>query len=266
MKKSNLLLGLLIGLTIFSCSSDDSNNEENPSENLKLIKKITVTQNGTPQSIFSFEYSNNKLISLAEELDNKTEYNYSGNQLNYERRLEYNFGTSSYDSEYERTDFEYQNNILESDLVTENGNQIQKHDYALNSNGKMTRYDFYNFFNNQWNSGGSRLFEYISGNITEEIQTDNNDDIVFKHQYTYDDKKHPLINVDIQVRRQIWGYRLNSMNENNILSYSTYDMNDNLQSSYTYSYQYDSDGYPTEREKLESGTDQVIETIIYEYE
>jgi len=266
MKKLNLLLGILIGLTILSCSSDNSNNEESPSDKSKLIKKITITQNGTPQSIFTFEYSNDKLISLTEELDNKTEYNYSGNQLNYELRLEYNFSTSSYDLEYERTDFEYQSNILKSDLVTENGNYKEKQDYVLNTNGKMIEYDFYYYFINEWYSGGSRLFEYVSGNITKETQTDNNDNVVFKHQYTYDDKKHPLVNLDIQIRRQIWGYRLNSMNENNILSYSTYDGNDNLQSSFTYTYIYDNDGYPVEREKLESSTNQVIETILYKYE
>ncbi len=264
MNKLNLLIIILIGITILACSSDDNiQNAFNQSQ--KLIKKITVSQNGISQSILTFEYDNSKLVSLTNDLDRKTEYAYLGSQLDYESILEYNFQTEIYDLEYEQTDFEYENNILKSDVVTVNGNPIQKHDYFLQSSGKIVLYNFFNFTNNQWNSGGSRIFEYSYGNIIQEVQTDNTDAVVFKLQYTYDDKKHPLKNLDIQIKRRIWGYRLNAMNENNILSYATYDENNNLLSSFSYAYQYDADGFPIEREKTDSNG-QVVETISYEYE
>lgn len=271
MKKLNLFIVFIFGFLTLSCSSDDGNsddgnNDDNSNTNQKLIKKITISQNGDLQLIYTFEYNNAKLISLTEESNNKTEYNYNEEALSFERRLAYDFNSNTYNSEFERTDFEYTNGILISDLVTENDTPIQRHDYIINGDGKITQYDFFNFFNNQWNSGGSRFFEYSSGNISEEIQADNNGDVVFKYQYTYDNQNHPLINLDIQIRRQLWGYRLNSMNDNNILSYTSLDENNNIQSSFSYTYQYDSDDYPVQREKIDLNNDQVIETIDYEYE
>ncbi len=67
MKKLNLLLVILIGITIFSCSSDSNDDDNgNPEPNLKLIKKITVFENGIVQPIqtWTFDYNNNKLTSL----------------------------------------------------------------------------------------------------------------------------------------------------------------------------------------------------------
>ncbi len=41
MKKLNLLLGLLIGLTILACSSDSNNSYDDSDETVKLYKKAS---------------------------------------------------------------------------------------------------------------------------------------------------------------------------------------------------------------------------------
>ncbi len=85
MKKLNLLLGILVGLTIFACSSNDDSTEETENT-VKLYKKSEVYSNGNLTFDKTINYnSDNKIQSIiTNDYGYKTESitaNYSGNSI-----------------------------------------------------------------------------------------------------------------------------------------------------------------------------------------
>jgi hypothetical protein len=266
MKKLNLLLGILIGITIFSCSSESNDNDNgNPEPNLKLIKKITVFENGIVQPIqtWIFDYSNNRLTSLTLNNIVKREFNYSGNNLDFEQRFEYNSNNNAYDIEAERFDFEYENNVFSSRLESENGILTERDDYTLNSEGKTTQIDHFFYSNNQDTFSGSTIYEYSSGSIINRKQTFQNGGIAEENILTFDNNNSPFINLEMDVRRLISTFFFNALSDNNRLTYSTVEVNNNP--IFTYSYQYDLDNYPEEVIITRTDSNEEI-TMIYEYE
>lgn len=265
MKTLNLLGILLILFITLSCSSDDNTVIDNTSENSNLLKRIILQQNGDVATEWEFEYDNNLLISITNEFDEKLEYNYLENGfLDYEKTFLYNNADETYDIETEKKDFLYDNEILISDIVYENEQIIYGHNYILNDQGKIEEYIYYS--GSDLNSyGGKRIFEYESGNVTEQIQTDSNDDLANKYQYLFDSQKNPFLNLDIQIKRLFWFEGLNSMNYNNINSYTIFDSNDIQIVSYSYMYQYNDDGFPISRQKINNTNNEITEMVTFEY-
>ncbi len=65
MKKLNLLLGLLIGLTILACSSDNNNSYDDSDETVKLYKKASSFNSSILVSTQELFYNSNKQIETA---------------------------------------------------------------------------------------------------------------------------------------------------------------------------------------------------------
>jgi hypothetical protein len=268
MKKLNLLLGILIGITILSCSSDDGNtNNDNPNENnLKRITSLQIMENGNLVGQYDFEYENERLASLTEVGDERIVFSYSDDRIILAE--EFNFTGSEYNQLDETTTYTFENGLLVSDLeefIQGGGN---RHQYDFNSNGQITEYAFFQCPTNvnDCTPAGSRIFEYgTNNNIIKEAQTDNNSNIVFSTEYSnYDDKNHPFAGIDIEARRLFWNY-FQSMNFNNYSTLTRFDSNGTETGSSSFTFTYDNDDFPTEMTETNNTTnEQTVYNFIYE--
>jgi hypothetical protein len=146
MKKLNLLLGILIGLTIFSCSSDDSNPSEEPELNEK--KLIKVTEEGTYgiyEKLYIYDSDNN----VTEIESSFTEFGQTDSDLHntvfsYENNLivsaiNYEDGTL-----YKTYEFNYSNdNLIERIIYDSNGIEDEKLEFTYNSNNEIESFNYY---------------------------------------------------------------------------------------------------------------------------
>lgn len=139
-----------------------------------------------------------------------------------------------------------------------------RHEYEFNSNGQITKYDFFqcpsNF--NDCTPSGSRIFEYdMNNNIITETQTDNNSNIVFSREYSnYDDKNHPFAGINIEARRLFWNY-FQSMNFNNYSISTRFDTNGMEIGNSSFTFTYDNDDFPIE---MIETNEQTVYNFIYE--
>ena len=168
MKKLNLLLGLLIGITILSCSSDDNTPDSNDTE-LSISKWISknytfydntlniYTENPILQDSIEYIIANDKLISSSgiiydnnDELTFNSTITYSGNKIiqtkyfiNDVLGLEENYSYNSLDdlieykikegNEYLKSEFTYVNDTIYKSKYS----SIDDINYTLSSSGKI---------------------------------------------------------------------------------------------------------------------------------
>ncbi|SDR79439.1 hypothetical protein [Winogradskyella sediminis] len=266
MKKLNLLLGILIGITILSCSSDDGNNDNPNESNLKRIKSLQIMENGSLVRQYDFEYENERLASLTEVGDERIVFSYSDDRIILAE--EFNFTGSEYNQLDETTTYTFENGLLVSDLEEFIQGDGNRHQYDFNSNKQITEYAFFQCPNNlnDCTPAGSRIFEYsTNNNIITETQTDNNSNIVFSTEYSnYDDKNHPFAGIDIETRRLFWNY-FQSMNFNNYSMLTRFDSNGTETGSSSFTFTYDNDDFPTEMIETNNTTnEQTVYIFIYE--
>lgn len=228
------ILFLFLAMSTLSCSSDDSNSNEETSISFKL-KKITsgqqtleffyegnkltnVVENENPSSIYKTElvYENNKLIKLKRFINNVYQ---SNNDLFFQYTNE-NITTSS----------GYEDNILFS------------HQYSYNSLGQMitdAQYD-----DGVYNS--EETFTYLpNGNI----ESHSHSAFSGTYFFTYDNKSNPIYYTYPVSLSKIW-----AISKNNEISKST---------DFTYEYEYNSNNLPIKKISKMNGN--IIETEIYEY-
>jgi len=231
MKKTLILLLLL---SIFSCSSDDTSTTEEPSANFKLKKISSI------QETLEFSYDGNKLINVIETENQgsvyKTELVYENNKIVRLKRFINNVYQSNNDLFFEYTDDKisvssgYEDNILFS------------HQYEYNSLGQMitdAQYDD-GIYNSEEN------FTYTSdGNI----ETHSHTAFSGTHTYTYDSKSNPIYYAYPLSLSKIW-----AISKNNYLSKNT---------DLTYEYEYNSENLPIEKISKLNGN--IIETELFEY-
>jgi hypothetical protein len=275
MKILNLLLGIIIVFAIISCSSDGIIPNENPERSLKLIKKMTGFKNDEPWFTRTFEYDDNRLVTIQTE-NTITKYSYNEDNLTHIRTYTYNASTNAFDIEVSRYEFEYENNIIKSRFYYSNGVLIRRLDYSFNNDGKPDRIVSYRLENDQLNLESNTIYEYSTGNLvyrkeTFEPLTLDDEKQTQEDNATFDDKNSPFINLEINARREI-GQSLwyDALSDNNRLKYSRVGSffgttNNPLFGPYSYDYQYDSDNFPLKVTITELDFDNIF-TIFFEYE
>ena len=169
MKKPNLLLTILIGLSILSCSSDD---DDNPQTQISQLTKIEQRSfyNGTLEEKIIINYSNQKpeLWSFYDETNQLTftsEWNYStnGNLISIKGYLPDGSLSSESNISYDNS-----NRIIQTIRSEENNTYITSTNFIHNSDNTIT--------SNTDSNGNisSKIFEINNnGIIDKEIENGN---------------------------------------------------------------------------------------------
>lgn len=254
MKKLNLFIGILIGLTILSCSSDDNNgtDDQTPEEMTKLLKKMTFSGNGN-YSLTLFYNTDDKLdrIESAGTGDDFIKQFYYDNGVLDRAEFQDLNGVSDgsieqyvYDNGLliERQDFYNTTTLDERFLYSFNNSNIDNIQYI--GNGQTTYSEEYIFEYDSNNNVLSRKHDYLNTAISDQELT-----------FTYDNKKSPFLNLEpnIVLIDDFFSF------VNNPTSQILTDLSNNsVISEKNYTYTYDNDDYAISRT---DGT----ETITYEY-
>jgi hypothetical protein len=254
MKKLNLLLVLLIGLTILSCSADDNNgtDDQTPEETNKLLKKMAFSGNGN--------YSLTFFYNVDDKLDRIQSL---GTGDDFIKQFYYNNGT------LDKAEFQDLNAVSDGSIeryIYDNGQLIQRKDYFNNTTLDETfEYSFSSellnnikyFGFNETSFSKQSIFEYDSNSNVISRKTDyiNNSISDQELTFTYDGKKSPFLNFEpnIVLIDDFFSFK------NNPTSQILTDLsNDTVIFEKNYTYTYDNDDYATSRT---DGT----EIITYEY-
>lgn len=268
MKKLNILFIVLIGLTINSCSDENTNEVATPQNGKKLIK-INMTDNyGDYEDLFIYD-SNNNVI----EIDKKfTEFGETNSDLvkevfSYENNLvtsglTYRNGELSLSYE-----FNYSNNqLVEIISYTTNGTEDEKYEFNYNLNGEINSLNYYveedlqQVINFTYNNDGNII-------ITED-RTDYS-------EIQYDINPTPYDSFSYANKIIFARYNSNIINhicENNVTNeIRTYNKNSSNEQVYNYltTISYDSNNFPLSKTLVEINSNneqRTVRTISYEYE
>jgi YD repeat-containing protein len=194
MNKLKTILLLTLTLTIICCSNDDNDGNSQPNDNLILVKSI---DDGFK---INYTYSNGLLTNASgSDANNSLEinYTYDGNQNVASISSSETSGSDSFDFS---TNYTYDNTgrlssisnsqgqttaslTYDEDIVNFNGGAIQ---LELDSNGRVKRLTTNGFY---------KIFTYNNnGNLILNEEFDNNDVLIKKYEYNYDQNINPFFN------------------------------------------------------------------------
>ena len=242
---------LTAGAMISGCNKDDSGRE-------KLLKTITMSD-GT---FNTFEYDNQNRSTKVTSSKNGTHdhtsirtYNAGGDLTKYEYK--HSNPSNDYTVEFVKS--------ADGNTITITRKRSGQSDVistlSVNSNGYPTKHE-------EYRSGTrfERTYDYVNGNLTKtsEIRIDNM--LTSVVEYEYDNMKSINFNNKIQKWFMIWdgGVAGSQNNMTKRTSYYFYPSGPQQgRSSIDYTYEYDSDKFPTRRTNME--TDGTKFEILYGY-
>lgn len=229
MKK--LLFISILSVFLNSCSKDDMG--ELNASNI-LIKKIIVSVNGSDM-IYNYSYIGSKLKQISMNDGNVTKYTYTGNNISSIKNY-YN------DVVFYQTHFQYDNNHrVTSHLEYYMSNNIvaERTDFTYNLNNIISYQKYYGSLSSQTTIGDSGFIYNNSYNETYKIEKYDQWYLNEKSICSYDLKNNPKKNI-IGFDKQpfIFGKYFNCLTTEN------FDSQDNLISSFSYEYTYDSNDFP----------------------
>jgi len=223
MRTKNIQLSVIILVTLlFSCSKDNVNDSSNPDSSSILVKKITTTSsNNTNTDVYS--YNGNKLTEVHK--GNSSEYVKFTYQGDFITRMAF-YVANNQSGDY--TDYFYSNNLL-SQSKAYSANVLQaKFDYLHNTDGTIEITEI-TYSNGTTYTDKTKEYFDSSGNLIkkEELRYSPPPTTI----YGYDNKNNPLKNITG------WNICFPSNINNKIkVNYSNIIE--------TFSYQYNSQGYP----------------------
>lgn len=234
MKK--LILTILAGTFLLSCSSDSSNDDSNNPSSTGLLVKTETNSNGTS----TYNYNGNKLLngftSGGGEPFNFT-FTYSGDFIITLNTTAININNIS------NTAFNYSNNLLSSstqNIIINNISRTYNKTYTYNSDGSITENIIVN------NGSGSNKFIrfYTQGNCVREERYDYLNSVISftgSITYSYDTNNHPCKNITgfyaIQNPQK-------ASSINNVISETTKNAYGVITKTVQTAYQYNSQNYP----------------------
>ncbi|KAF2519600.1 hypothetical protein E0W68_04450 [Flavobacterium salilacus subsp. salilacus] len=238
--KKVLTLAAIALFTMTSCSSDDDSPVTNPDENVVLLKKRISTDDieGTITTLFN--YDGNKLTSMVYDDGLIIEFTYDGDKV-VEERILYNGeldekGIYTYSGDnlvlYERYSYDINDEVYE----------YVKKEYEHNSNGTID-ISIYQAENETepLTLQDSGLLTFENGNLISYTECNQ------PQSWTYDDKNSPFKNIasfnNIMILPDIFDSG-DGGGQNNPLNWTVYHSSGTENFHTTYTYTYNSDGYP----------------------
>ena len=209
MKKTTLILRILIAFFLTSCSTDDNENE--PNDTNHLVKREYVSNNVNLEYRYNENGNLTRIldIDIQEEIDSEINFTYNSinvatrnfvsNNSNYSSVTNYSFNESnrilssiSTINQPSNTinpiiiitqEFSYNNNIITANISSSTGDSSVVN-FEVNSSGlinKMIESQYYVIISYDTND-----------NISEIRVFDNNDNLLDTTEYSYDNKPNPF--------------------------------------------------------------------------
>lgn len=280
MKKTTLFLALiLLNILIFSCSSDDSTEPQEPEP---IENKLVKTEKISDTRKVDYTYDSKDLLSSLtgiynsfgyvsdftyDSMNKLTEWNYQENgSSSYSDNYAYNYDTNnnltSYTANNENVNLEYNGNIITATGTIE-GSPSSEAELELNANGMVIKLSEVNQYTN---------FEYdANGNMLTAKSYDNSDNLLLEYTLSYDDKINPFYGQleSIYIERFIeFFWEFEGVFISGFEGYSFPFLKKNIASisrtggeTTTYTYIYDSENHPTNVNGETSG-----DTIMFDIE
>jgi hypothetical protein len=266
MKNLNLLLIIIIGLTIFSCSSDDSNSNEEPQLNeKKLIRTTEEGDYGIYEKLYIYDSENNvsEIESSFTEFEQPTSdiyntiYTYENNlivsAIHYQNGILFRTFVFNYSND----------NLNERIIYDSNGIEDEKLEFTYNSDNKVESFNFY--VDSQFQQTQNFVYD-TNGNIIIAEDTDHSE-----IQYdTNPSPSHNFTNFN-GVIFETENLLLNLCENNETSRTTTY--NYSLPGEITYQYQtsitYDTNNYPLSKiltETDDNNNQRIVRTTTFQYE
>lgn len=266
MKKTTLLIQLFITIIISSCSTDDNDND--PKNDKKLVKKEYVSSNFNLQ----YEYNSNNFLTkinlfiLKENINSEESFSYDGSNV-IQRTLKSNNYTGNYYYSYDNKNrlieissnnnnnlnlktthtISYIDNVITVNLSSSSGEENIV-TLKVNNSGLITKMTKSNFYS---------IFSYDSnGNIFEIKTFDNDNNLKYSHNYSYDNKPNPFYGQLESIYTPIFLNALSDANYGEIvyhgfegynfpyLKNNITEVSKNESNSNNFLYTYDNDNYP----------------------
>lgn len=236
--KKFLLLFCAISIALTSCSSDDESSDS------VLLKKIVLTGSGGKTTV-NYTYDGNKLVSIVDDFKViNMHYTYTGDLItkidfklpdgSIEQTNTFSYATDGKLATFVRVEFD------------ENDFKGYKEVYTYNANGTISVKGYSGDDKTQTIASGTSTITFVNGDVSEITSTNSPN-----HKYTYDSKNNAAKNVlGLDKIAFVDGEGTDVFH--NELS----DTSDGEVWS-TYSFTYNSDGYPeksTDNEEGESFT------------
>jgi hypothetical protein len=228
-----LAIALTSSVTAFAQAPQKSTNSPG---SIKLLERITY-QSSYDLSDYIFEYDDkNRIVKITGSDGKTTALTYKGDEL---------FS-------------------VQGVKVTKNGNTITLGNeiFTLSYDGYITKKE------DSSNKGYTVRYHYKAGNIVKVTETLDGGNGHTIYEYKYDDKKSPFLNC--RTPKWFLSYQLNGFGlKNNVTEviYTNEFVHDgkNVKETlehYVFSFEYDSDGYPTKETHFEMG-DEEVSIFIY---
>lgn len=249
MKKFKLFgLGLLLSITLLSCSKDEKSTPDSAS--IILPKKMNFIENTSNDKVGKdtyFTYNGNKIVSSIYDNLYKNVYTYTGNFITKVEEFQYAELTYSWD-------YTYTNGKLTSVLEKEPRYSYSKlTNYVHNTDGTV----LYSSKN------GKGKLTFKDGNLVEDATETNGTET-----YEYDTKNNPFKNI-LGISVLLYSYKedgahFNSSKNNYIKRTDKYNGNTSVLSTSTISY--NSNGYPIVDNEYNVGLTGFYASYKYYYE
>ncbi len=230
-----------------SCSGDDSNSSDLASSNL-VKKKVYIWNSET--YIYTFFYNGNKIVNEVLR-GTKTNYSYTGDLIT---KIEYLNGNGGVETSFEYT---YANGKMATCLRRNSGDRYYDTEtrYTYNSDNTVSYVDYLilkgtNAVIDEADTYGK--YTYSGGNLVKNEYSYNGKE--FLDIFEYDTKNNPFKNIT--------GFAL-LLNKEEAVSVNNVVKKISSNNSFTSTYIYNNNGFPTEGKDFYNGTPDSITQYIY---
>lgn len=232
--KKFLLLFCAMSLALTSCSSDDDSSDS------VLLKKVVLTGSDGKTTV-NYTYDGNKLVSVVDDFKViNLHYTYTGDVItkidfklpdgSIEQTNTFSYGTDGKLATFVRVEFD------EDDF------KGYKEVYTYNANGTISVKAYNGDDKTQTNATGTSTITFVNGDVSEITSTNSPN-----HKYTYDSKNNAAKNV--------LGLDKIAFVDGEGTDVFHNELSDTVDGEIwsTYSYTYNSDGYPEKSTDNEDG-------------
>ena len=255
-----VVLLTVVGLN-FSCSSDDTNENDETVSLSKTIKKysekVYYNQQIDYQFTANFNYSEGKLVSISD-AQNVLEFHYNSNKMSQIKKYSNNQLVST-------NYLNYEGSFLTS-IVNDSNDEKQILTYI---NGTLFLVKNQHLENSNWITDSEKQYTFLANNIQQVIIQNYSFSFSNKSTFEYDDKNNPMKMMNPYLKFILQYETCDFISSNNILKrYSYSDVNSSTGTlSHQYEITYDAENYPVLIKKYDVSATQpiLISEAIIEY-